>query len=258
MTKVLGDIMKNKLIMVLLALILIVSSVSLIINIRAGHGFNENKSQKYEYTQTTLYSKEDDLYSGHQYIENKIFEKYFIVGIGTRVNYTGFVERPGILNDSDEKQNRYVKEEIVVNNITYSSSYNGEEAEEGKEYIIINVTNYNNENYGRVIRFSADLRYQPDLNEYKDEYKERYTNAIYDYPDGTDTYKMKYDDTFNIMTMVKADASNNTNAFYVKENSSITYNVIYEVNKNQHDGFVLTNYSNRKLRSNSDYMVFLY
>ena len=96
------------------------------------------------------------------------------------------------------------------------------------------------------------------MNEYKDEYKERYTNAIYDYPDGTDTYKMKYDDTFNIMTMVKADASNNTNAFYVKENSSITYNVIYEVNKNQRDGLVLTNYSNRKIRSNSDYMVFLY
>ncbi len=250
--------MRNKLITVLLAIILIVSSVSLIINIRAGHRFNENKSQKYEYTQTTLYSKEDDLYSGHQYIENKIFEKYFIVGIGTRVNYTGFAEKPGILNTSDNKQNRYVKEEIVVNNVTYSSSYNGEEAEEGKEYIIINITNYNNESYGRVIRFSADLRYQPDLKEYKDEYKNRYANEIYDYPEGTDTYKIKYDDTFNTMSMVKSDSSNITNSFYVKENSSITYNVIYEVNKNQRDGLVLTNYSNRKLRSNSDYMIFLY
>lgn len=251
--------MRNKLITVLLALILIVSSVSLIINIRAGHRLNENKSQKYEYTQTTLYSKEDDLYSGHQYIENKIFEKYFIAGIGMRVNYTGFVEKPGILNTSDnDKQNRYVKEEIVVNNVTYSSSYNGEEAEEGKEYIIINITNYNNESYGRVIRFSADLRYQPDLKEYKDGYKNRYANAIYDYPEGTDTYKIKYDDTFNTMSMVKSDSSNITNSFYVKENSSITYNVIYEVNKNQRDGLVLTNYSNRKLRSNSDYMIFLY
>lgn len=138
--------MKNKTITVIMTLILILSLVTLIVNISTGHKFNEIISQKYEYTQTTLYSKEDDLYSGHQYIENKIFEKYFIVGIGTRVNYTGFVERSGILNDSDEKQNRYVKEEIVVNNITYSSSYNGEEAEEGKEYIIINVTNYNNEN----------------------------------------------------------------------------------------------------------------
>ncbi len=249
--------MRNKLITVLLAIILIVSSVSLIINIRAGHRLNENKSQKYEYTQTTLYSNEDDLYSGHQYIENKIFEKYFIVGIGMRVNYTGFAEKPGILNTSDDKQNRYVKEEIVVNNVTYSSSYNGKEAEEGKEYITINVTSYNNENYGRLVRFSANLSYNTDLKDFKFEQEKLYREAKYDFPEEVDTYGFRFDDTFNKTVIVK-NKSDDVNMFYIAPDSSVTYNVTYEIDKGQRNGLALRCYNNKDLRSNSDYIILLY
>ena len=257
MTKILGDIMKNKTITVIMTLILILSLVTLIVNISTGHKFNEIISQKYEYTQTTLYSDENDLYSGSQYIENKIFEKYFVVGIGTRVNYTGFVEEPGILNTSDDKQNLCVKEEMAVNNVTYSSSYNGEEAEEGKEYITINVTSYNNENYGRLVRFSANLSYNTDLKDFKFEQEKLYREAKYDYPEEVDTYGFRFDDALNKTVMVK-NKSDDVNMFYIAPDSSVTYNVTYEIDKGQRNGLALRCYNNKDLRSNSDYIILLY
>lgn len=246
--------MKKRNVEIVMALLFIISCVSLMLNI-----IDRNKMENDDnYVQTTLYSDEDDLYSNYCYIENKLFKKHFVVEISRPISYIDKKQELGELNaDSREINNEYVKEKIVVNRIKYASSYNGKEADEGREYITINVTNYNNENYGRLIKFSANLTYQTDLENYKDEQEELYRNAIYDYPEGTPTYTLKYDDTLNTMAYVKT-ISEATNTFYIEPNSSVTYNVTYEIDKGQRNGLALRCYNNRKLRSNSDYIILLY
>lgn len=246
--------MKKRNVELVMALLFIISCVSLMLNI-----IDRNKMENDDnYVQTTLYSDEDDLYSNYCYIENKLFKKYFVAEIGKKVIYISKKEEPGeIVSDNKGKENEYVKEKIIVNRIEYSSAYNGKEASEGKEYITINVTNYNSENYGRLVRFSANLTYQTDLEDYKDELTTIYRNAIYDYPEEIDTYVLSYDDTVNAMVIekYKSDAAN---IFYIEPNSSVTYNVTYEIDKGQRNGLALRCYNNRKLRSNSDYIILLY
>lgn len=244
--------MKKRNVELVMALLFIISCVSLMLNI-IDRNIMENDDN---YVQTTLYSDEDDLYSEHQYIENKLFKKYFVVGIGKNVTYINKKEEPGEVI-SDSKEIEYVKEKIVVNRIEYSSVYNGREASEGREYITINVTNYNEENYGRLVRFSAELTYQTDLEDYKDELTTIYKSAVYDYPENVDTYAAKYDDTLNKTVMVKKK-SDTANTFYIEPNSSVTYNVTYEIEKGQRSGLALRRYNNRKLRSNLDYIILLY
>ncbi len=246
--------MKKRNVELVMALLFIISCVSLMLNI-----IDRNKMENDDnYVQTTSYSDEDDLYSEHQYIENKLFKKYFVAGIGKKVNYIDKKAEPGeLVSDNQETKIEYVKEKIIVNKIEYISLYNGKEASEGKEYITINITNYNSENYGRLVRFNANLSYNTDLNEYKDKKDVLYRNAIYDYPDDVDTYVAKYDDTINAMVMQKYK-SDATNIFYIEPNSSVTYNVTYEIDKGQRNGLALRCYNNRRLRSNSDYIILLY
>lgn len=246
--------MKKRNVELVMALLFIISCVSLMLNI-----IDRNKMENDDnYVQTTLYSDEDNLYSEHQYIENDLFEKYFVVKIGKRVKYLQYMQEPGVIDSSSNKlKDEYVREEMVVNKIKYSSSYNGETASDGKEYITINITNYNLESYGRLIKLGTNLSYNTNLENYKDEQEELYRNAIYDYPEGTPTYTLKYDDTLNTMAYVKT-ISDATNIFYIEPNSSVTYNVTYEIDKGQRNGLALRCYNNRRLRSNSDYIILLY
>ena len=246
--------MKKRNVELVMALLFIISCVSLMLNI-IDRNIMENDDN---YVQTTLYSDEDDLYSEHQYIENDLFEKYFVVKIGKRVKYLQYMQEPGVIDSSSNKlKDEYVREEMVVNKIKYSSSYNGETASDGKEYITINITNYNLESYGRLIKLGTNLSYNTDLENYKDEQEMLYRNAIYDYPDDVDTYVAKYDDTVNAMVMEKYK-SDTANTFYIEPNSSVTYNVTYEIDKGQRNGLALRCYNNRELRSNSDYIILLY
>lgn len=248
--------MKKRKVELIMGLLLIISFVSLMINITDRS--KEELLNDEKYIQTTLYSDENDLYSNYHYIENKLFQTYFVVGICRPVTYINKKEELGDLSsDSKEINNEFVKEKIVVNRIMYSSSYNGKEAEEGKEYITINVTSYNNENYGRLVRFSANLSYNTDLKDFKFEQEKLYREAKYDYPEEVDTYGFRFDDALNKTVMVK-NKSDDVNMFYIAPDSSVTYNVTYEIDKGQRNGLALRCYNNKDLRSNSDYIILLY
>ncbi len=248
--------MKKRKVELIMGLLLIISFVSLIINI-TDKGKEELLNDE-KYIQTTLYSDENDLYSNYHYIENKLFQTYFVVGICRPVTYINKKEElRDLASVGKEINNEFVKEKIVVNRIKYSSSYNGKEAEEGKEYITINVTSYNNENYGRLVRFSANLSYNTDLKDFKFEQEKLYREAKYNFPEEVDTYGFRFDDTLNKTVMVK-NKSDDVNMFYIAPDSSVTYNVTYEIDKGQRNGLALRCYNNKDLRSNSDYIILLY
>ena len=93
--------MKKRNVELVMALLFIISCVSLMLNI-----IDRNKMENDDnYVQTTLYSDEDDLYSEHQYIENKLFKKYFIAEIGKKVNYIDKKAEPGeLVSDNKGKE----------------------------------------------------------------------------------------------------------------------------------------------------------
>lgn len=117
--------MKKRNVELVMALLFIISCVSLMLNI-----IDRNKIENDDnYVQTTLYSDENDLYSNYYYIENKLFKKYFVVGISSQVTYIDKKQEPGeVIFNNKDIGDKYIKEKIVVNSIKYSSSYSGREA----------------------------------------------------------------------------------------------------------------------------------
>ena len=83
----------------------------------------------------------DELYDGMKAISDDIFKEYFIKDVREKVSYVRNVETPGIKIVGESVEN--VIEERQVNKVNYQSEYNGNIAPDGYEYIIVNITVYN-------------------------------------------------------------------------------------------------------------------
>ena len=147
-----------------LSIILFISVVVLIVNIiiKVNNGGKDVTGEE-KYTLPSSYNGEntDELYDGMKAISDDIFKEYFIKDIGEKVSYVRAVETPGIKVVGESVEN--VIEERQVNKVNYQSEYNGNIAPDGYEYIIVNITVYNDGAHKRIVNLSdMSLEYNID------------------------------------------------------------------------------------------------
>ena len=229
-----------------LSIILFISVVVLIVNIiiKVNNGGKDVTGEE-KYTLPSSYNGEntDELYDGMKAISDDIFKEYFIKDIGEKVSYVRAVETPGIKVVGESVEN--VIEEKQVNKVNYQSEYNGNIAPDGYEYIIVNITVYNDDGYKRIVSLSdMSLEYNIDWSTSSYLSDENYGEMIHrEYDENMLFY------TSNIVT------DEDTGEIYIDAGTSVTYNAVWLIKKEHEQSLVIKKLYNKKQRYNTDYII---
>lgn len=240
-----------------LSIILFISVVVLIVNIiiKANNGGKDVTGEE-KYTLPSSYNGEnaDELYDRMKAISDDIFKKYFIKDIGEKVSYVRTVETPGIKVVGESVEN--VIEEKQVNKVNYQSEYNGNIAPDGYEYIIVNITVYNDDGYKRIVSLSdMSLEYNIDWSTSSYLSDENYGEMIYrEYDENMLFY------TSRIISEREKKIENivtdeDTGEIYIDAGTSVTYNAVWLIKKEHEQSLVIKKLYNKKQRYNTDYII---
>ena len=214
------------------------------------HGANSNISRELTIVLSciTIYS----IYDVFWFV--KSFKKYFIKDIGEKVSYVRTVETPGIKVVGESVEN--VIEERQVNKVNYQSEYNGNIAPDGYEYIIVNITVYNDGAYKRIVNLSdMSLEYNIDWSTSSYLSDENYGEMIHrEYDENMLFYTSK------IISERKKRIENivtdeDTGEIYIDAGTSVTYNAVWLIKKEHEQSLVIKKLYNKKQRYNTDYII---
>ena len=244
-----------------LGIILVVSFTMLIVNIisKAAGNSPDKQNAEEQYTLPTAYDSDDtsDLYTNIKDVSEEVFRKYFIKNIGEKVSYVSYVEMPGVNAISNDSAINVV-EEMQVNSVTYQNEYNGEGSAKGCEYVIVNITAYNNCDYGRIVYLTGfSLGYKPDLDKLSYTSKKLYEKSQYrDY----DSEMMFYTSKIINSEGKKIEytiTGEDTGDVYMDANTSVTYNIVWQIEEQHKDNLALIRRLNKKKLSNTDFIILL-
>ena len=149
-----------------------------------------------------------------------------------------------------------VIEEKQVNKVNYQSEYNGNIAPDGYEYIIVNITVYNDDGYKRIVSLSdMSLEYNIDWSTSLYLSDENYGEMIYrEYDENMLFY------TSRIISEREKKIENivtdeDTGEIYIDAGTSVTYNAVWLIKKEHEQSLVIKKLYNKKQRYNTDYII---